>query len=158
MRTDEGGGEAPALAGRPGTGAGQSARRAETPRRRASRLALAGLMLVAGTGHFLATGTYALLIPRGLGDPRAVVLASGVAEIACGVLLVVPRTRRLGGWCTAALLVAVFPGNVQMALDGGLDGHGWPLGSPVAAWLRLPLQVPLVLWALSHARGPRTPG
>ncbi|CAN5438507.1 DoxX family protein [soil metagenome] len=115
-------------------------------------------MLVAGTGHFLATGTYALLIPRGLGDPRAVVLASGVAEIACGVLLVVPRTRRLGGWCTAALLVAVFPGNVQMALDGGLDGHGWPLGSPVAAWLRLPLQVPLVLWALSHARGPRTPG
>jgi uncharacterized membrane protein len=46
----------------------------------------------------------------------------------------------------------VFPANVQMALDGGVVGQNFPLGSPVVAWLRLPLQVPLVWWALVHTR------
>jgi uncharacterized membrane protein len=52
----------------------------------------------------------------------------------------------------ACLMVLVFPANVQMALDGGLEGARWPLDSPVAAWLRLPLQIPLVLWAACEAR------
>jgi len=45
------------------------------------------------------------------------------------------------------VFVAVFPANIQMALDGGIAGQPFPLGSAAVAWLRLPLQVPLVLWA-----------
>ncbi len=115
-------------------------------------------MVGAGTSHFVIPASYARIVPSVVGadNARAVVLVSGAAEIAGGVLLALPRTRRLGAWLTAGLLVAMFPANVQMALDGGIPGKGFPLGSPVVAWLRLPLQVPLVWWALVHAR-PRQP-
>src|ERR1035437_2949307 len=80
--------------------------------------------------------------------------AGGVAEIICALLLLTPRTRRLGAWATVALLVAVLPANVQMALDGGYPDAPFPANSAVGAWLRLPLQVPLVWWALSLRRPP----
>jgi uncharacterized membrane protein len=105
-----------------------------------------------GAAHFVAPAAYERIVPRWLGDPRAVVLASGAAEVAAGTLLAVPATRRAGAWATVVVLLAVFPANVQMALDGGIAGAGFPLGSPVAAWLRLPLQIPLVAWALALTR------
>lgn len=111
---------------------------------------LAGLMVATSTGHFLAPRVYERIIPRFLGAEGFWVSASGLAQLAGGVLLAVPRTRRVGAWWVAVVLVLIFPANVQMAVDGGLDGARWPLGSPVVAWLRLPLQVPLVLWALSE--------
>ncbi|MDP9453267.1 MAG: hypothetical protein M3P97_07765 [Actinomycetota bacterium] len=111
-------------------------------------------MAGAGTLHFVIPSSYARIVPRVVGpeEARTLVLVSGAGEILVGILLAVPRTRRLGAWLTAGLLVALFPANVQMALDGGIPGRGFPLGSPVVAWLRLPLQVPLVWWALVHAR------
>jgi uncharacterized membrane protein len=51
----------------------------------------------------------------------------------------------------------VFPANLQMALDGGLEGAPFPADNAVAAWLRLPLQVPLVLWALQLRGDAATP-
>jgi uncharacterized membrane protein len=113
---------------------------------------LALLLFVGGTGHFMATDAYALIVPRLLPAPRAWVQTTGIAEITCALLLAVPRVRRVGAWCTAGLLVAVWPANIQMALDGGLPDRGWPLGSPVAAWLRVPLQLPLIWWAYTLAR------
>ena len=109
-------------------------------------------MIVAGLGHFLAPRSYERIIPRFLGAEAFWVSASGVAQVVGGGLLVHPRTRRLGAWWVAVVLAAVFPANIQMALDGGLEGARWPFGSPVAAWLRLPFQVPLVLWAVLEAR------
>ena len=106
-------------------------------------------MVAAGSLHFVIPETYARIVPKGLGDARAIVVASGVAEVAAGILLAVPRTRRLGGWCTAVVLVAVFPANVQMARDATASGG---TASLLLTWLRLPLQVPLVVWALAHAR------
>ena len=106
-------------------------------------------MTAAGSLHFVLPDTYARIVPSGLGDARAVVAASGLAEVAAGALLAIPRTRRLGGWCTAAVLVAVFPANVQMARDATASGDTVPM---LLTWARLPLQVPLVLWALAHAR------
>lgn len=117
-------------------------------------MALAVFLVGAGTVHFLIPSSYERIVPRLLGHSRALVLVSGAAEVAAGLLVAVPRTRRVGAWLAVGLLVAVFPANVQMAIDGGLPGAGFPLGSPVVAWVRLPLQVPLVLWALSHARRP----
>lgn len=109
-------------------------------------------MAAGGILHFVAPRGYAPLVPDVLGDPRPWVLGSGVAELAAGVLLALPRTRRIGALAVAAVLVAVWPGNVQMALDGGYPGTTGPAGDPVVAWLRVPLQIPLIAWALSHRR------
>jgi uncharacterized membrane protein len=130
----------------------------EAPGRHASRLALATLLVGLGALHFVITPSYERIVPRALGsgNARTLVLVSGAAEIAAGALLTVPRTRRLGAGMAAALFVVVFPANVQMALDSGIEGAGFPLGSPVVAWLRLPLQVPLVWWALTLARPERS--
>lgn len=123
---------------------------------RTSRLALAALLLGTGSLHFVATSSYERIVPRalGAGNAHTIVLVSGVAELAAGALLASSRTRRLGAALAAGLFVVVFPANVQMAIDGGIAGAGFPLDSPVVAWLRLPLQVPLVWWALRLTRRP----
>ena len=92
------------------------------------------------------------MVPAPLARWRSeVVVVSGIAEVGCGVLLLIPRTRRLGARASALLLVAVFPANVQMALDGGDRTASFPANSALLAWLRLPLQAPLIWWALSFA-------
>ena len=116
----------------------------ETTGRRRGRLALAGLLLVTGVLHFVVPDPYVRIIPRVLPDDwaRPLVYASGVAELVGGVLLL----RRRGGWFVVALLVAVFPANVQMALD---DPNVLTIG-------RLPLQVPMILvaWSTTRRRPP----
>jgi uncharacterized membrane protein len=113
--------------------------------RTASPYLLAVLLGGAGALHFTAPQAYDGLIPSFLPAPRAWIYASGVAELACAAAVAVPRTRRVGGLATAALLVAVFPGNLWMVVEPG----GVPRWAAVA---RLPLQIPLVLWALQVAR------
>ncbi len=120
---------------------------------RVSLALLVGMLAGVGTLHLVNPRTFAGLVPSALGNPRLWIYASGAAEITGAALLAHPRTRRFGGWWAAALLVAVFPGNVKSALDGGMRGLPAPFDSAAAAWLRLPLQVPLVAWALRHARG-----
>lgn len=119
---------------------------------RGSALALSAFMGAAGAMHFVVPETYARIVPGMFGRQRALVAATGAAEILAAALLGVGRTRRVGAWLSVGLLVAVFPANLKMALDGGIEGYGFPLGSPVVAWLRLPLQVPLVVWAWRVAK------
>lgn len=112
-------------------------------------VALATLLGVAGVLHFVTPDFFDEMVPDLLpGTPRFWTLASGVAELGVAALIAVPRTRRFGGLAAVALFVAVFPANVQMAFD-------WSDRSPVEqaiAWGRLPLQIPLVLWALKVRR------
>ncbi len=119
-------------------------------------LSLLGLcVLMGGSGllHLLVPAPYRSIIPAPLrGQAAALVTISGVVEIICAMLLLVPRTRRLGAYAIAALLVAVFPANIQMALD---SKHGI---AGILTWLRLPLQAPLILWALSFRRVPNGGG
>lgn len=130
-----------------------------TPDPTTSRAAgLAALLAVAGALHLVSPRPFDHLIPRRLGPPRPWVLGSGVAELACAAALAHPGTRRVGGWASAALLVAVFPGNVTMAVRSrrrrrrrGSARRHWSQ-HPAVAWGRLPLQVPLVLWAVRVAR------
>jgi uncharacterized membrane protein len=109
---------------------------------------MAGLLAGSGALHLLVPGPYRRIVPRPISHAGEIVGISGICELLCAALLLLPRTRRLGAWSTAALFVVVFPANVQMALNGGLRGAPFPAGSAVVAWLRLPLQVPLVAWAL----------
>jgi uncharacterized membrane protein len=110
----------------------------------ASALSLAGFLLVAGAAHFVVPRSYERIVPDVLGHPAFWVRWSGVAEIACAGLVAHPRTRRVGALAAAGVFIAVFPANVKMALDGGAP---WGL-----AWARLPLQVPLIVWARRVAR------
>jgi len=118
----------------------------------ASPYLLSGLLTVTGTLHFIAPKVFADIIPPQLPSPMGLVYASGVAELACAAGLAIPRTRRVAGWATAGLFVAVFPGNIQMALDAGDRSAAYQ----TAVYARLPLQVPLVVWAIAVARGPGT--
>ena len=104
-------------------------------------------MLVAGLAHFAVPKTYQRIVPRVVGDPAFWVRWTGGAEIVCAGLLAGRRTRRAGAFATVGVLFAVFPANVKMALDGGIPGRPFPLGSAAVAWARLPVQAPLVMWA-----------
>lgn len=120
--------------------------------RRASPFLLASLLTVTGVSHFAVPKAYAAIVPPQLPWAYGLVYASGVAELACAAGLAAPRTRRAAAWASAALLVAVFPANVQMALDAGgrSDAYRW------GTYARLPVQVPLLLWAVSVGRSTRT--
>jgi uncharacterized membrane protein len=120
--------------------------------RRATRTAtlLAVLLGGAGVTHFLRPRGYDRIVPAGL-PPRTTTLASGVAELGIAAALAVPATRRAGGWAAAALFLAVFPANVKMANDL-LDSARSTRASRLVAVLRLPLQAPLVAWAVRVGR------
>jgi uncharacterized membrane protein len=110
--------------------------------RRWLRAGLALLFVGAGVLHFVRPETYLRIMPPVLPAPRLLVLLSGAAEVAGGLGLLLPATRRLAGWGLLALLAAVFPANVYMVgLANELHIPTWVL------WARLPLQ-PLLMWAV----------
>jgi uncharacterized membrane protein len=125
---------------------------AESTLSRLSPLVLAATFAGSAVVHLVKPGFYEPLIPEPLGSPKAWVLGSGVAELALAGLLLDKRRRRLAGYASAALLVGVFPANIKMAMTGGAGAQDGFFGSRVFATLRLPLQVPLVLWALRIAK------
>lgn len=113
-------------------------------------LVLVAALAVSGVAHLARPRIFDAVVPRAMpGSARMWVLVSGAAELACAAATAWPTTRAIGGYASAALMAAVFPGNVQMALDARRPG------SRVIMLLRLPLQVPLVLWGLQAARSSR---
>ena len=130
-------------------------RNAEPAELTADVLGLATLFLVSGTTHLVRPQVFEPLVPRALPTPRGLVYASGVAELVCGAGLLHPRTRRAAGWASAALLLAVFPGNVQMSMSyGKRAARRQDVGSRAtfaATVARLPVQVPLIRAALRAA-------
>jgi uncharacterized membrane protein len=112
-------------------------------------LALSALLAVAGVTHFAYPKPYDRIVPTALpGSARTWTYVSGVAELAVAAAVAAPRTRKLGGLAAAALFTAVFPANLKMALDA----RGRSRGEQLATVARLPLQVPLVIWALRVSR------
>lgn len=107
---------------------------------------LATLLATTGVLHFVAPKPFDAIVPRGLPGPaRQWTYLSGVAELAVAAAIAHPRTRKAGGLAAAALFAAVFPANVKMAWD-------WRHASPAKraiAYGRLPLQAPLIAWAVS---------
>lgn len=125
-----------------------------TTRRMPARAGLlAGTLIALGVLHFAVPRQFDQIMPRALPEAahRPLTYASGAAEIACGAMLLLPRTRALGARLTALLLLAVWPANIDAAVRGGYPAEG-VIGSATAAWLRVPLQLPLIAWALLVAR------
>jgi uncharacterized membrane protein len=108
-----------------------------------------GAFLASGTVHLVRPETFMPLMPKAVPAHREVIYVSGVAELVCAVGMLHPRTRRLAGLASAALLVGVFPGNVKMALDA-LKTRNTTFKAVSLA--RLPLQLPMIRGALRAAR------
>jgi len=115
---------------------------------RLGRVPMGALYVAAGSAHFVASRSYERVVPSYLPAHHELVLLSGAAEVAGGLGLLVPATRRAAAWGLVCLLIAVFPANLWMAQHPELS-PGVPLW---ALWLRLPVQIPLIWWAFRYTR------
>jgi uncharacterized membrane protein len=117
-----------------------------------SRLGLAAFFNLTGALHFVIPRSYEAIVPEPVPAKEAIAV-SGVAEILGGLAVLHPATRRLGRWWLLALLIAVFPANVHMAINPerikGLDLNRVPRW---ALWARLPLQPLAMVWVWRATR------
>ncbi|MEX2292719.1 MAG: hypothetical protein WD691_02940 [Acidimicrobiales bacterium] len=121
----------------------------EETRARRFRIGLAVLVGFAGVMHFANPRFFDDIVPTWMpGLPRTTTYLSGAAELGCAALLVNRRTARVGGWATLLVFIGVYPANIQMTIDAGrpTTAEDW------AVWARLPLQIPMFLWARRVAR------
>jgi uncharacterized membrane protein len=108
------------------------------------RWLLALLFVFVGVLHFVRTGFFTQIVPPYLPWPLALVYISGFFEILGGCGILIPRLRRAAGWGLIALLVAVFPANIHMAVyDVHVDGKAI---APAVLWGRLPFQFVFIAW------------
>jgi len=123
-------------------------------RRRAPDL-LAAAFTTSGVVHLVRPQAFAPIMPRAIPEEHhtALIYASGVVELVCAAGLA--RRTRWAPAASVALLAAVFPANVQMALDAGSGRNPGPTDNPALAWGRLPLQIPMV-WAAWQGRRERS--
>ena len=118
------------------------------------RWILALFFIAAGANHFRDPALYLAMMPPWLPWPEAMNVISGVAEILGGVGMLIPQTRRWAGWGLIALLIAVFPANLHVAMQGQMEGLDV---SPTMLWLRLPFQavfIALVWWTALRSSRP----
>ena len=120
---------------------------------RLGRVLMAGLYIAAGVGHFVVTRAYVRIMPDYCPAHRELVLLSGAAEIAGGLGLLVPPTRRTAAWGIILLLIAVFPANLWMVQHP----ERYPNVPLWISWLRLPLQLALIAWAWQYTKPEATP-
>lgn len=104
---------------------------------------MALLYIAAGINHFVNPQWYLQIMPPYIPWHSTMVTVSGAAELILGCLLIPERTRRMAAWGIILLLIAVFPANIQMAIDWTHNGHAnlW------LAYARLPFQIILIRWA-----------
>lgn len=109
---------------------------------------MAAFYVFGGFNHLLNPDFYVAIIPPGLPNPEWLNVLSGLAEIVLGVYLLEPRVRVLAAWGIIALLIAVFPANVWVAL------HNVGIGGPDAVfnYIRLPFQALFIVWAWWYTR------
>jgi uncharacterized membrane protein len=113
---------------------------------------LSGLFVFAGAMHFVIPGRYMGIMPAWIPYPLEIVYASGVAEMAGGVGLLIPRLRNAAAIGLIALLIAVFPANIQMLANAIHEGAS--TAYIALLWLRLPLQPLLIVWLYRSAIRP----
>jgi len=111
--------------------------------KRILKYVFAVFFVLAGLNHFRSDEFYVRIMPPYLPWHLFLVYVSGVAEIAWGISLLVPRLQRLAAWGLIALLIGVFPANIHMAIHPEL----FPEFSPTVLWTRLPVQAALIAWA-----------
>ncbi|MCX5207179.1 hypothetical protein OG897_37960 [Streptomyces sp. NBC_00237] len=115
---------------------------------RSARL-LVGLLAGAGAAHVVVPKLFDAMVPEFLpGEQRTWTHASGVAELLLAAAIAVPQTRRAGGLAAAGFFAAILPAHLKMARDW----RDKPTALRAGAYARIPLQVPLVMWAAKVGR------
>jgi uncharacterized membrane protein len=119
--------------------------------KRALLWAMSAFYVVAGVMHLVRPDYYQPMMPPYLPAHDFLIWASGVAELGLGILVVDAKVRRWAAWGLIALLVAVFPANIHIAL------HNIPVycateGAGAFNWVRLPFQALFILWAWWYTR------
>ena len=109
----------------------------------ASLYIMSGLYILAGAMHFVVPKFYLRIMPRYIPYHKALVAISGIIEILLGILLLIPAFSSLAAWGIIALLITIFPANVNH-LTSAKPGKGPPLW---VLYVRLPLQGVLIWWA-----------
>ena len=138
-----------------GTAGARLAARGHGTRRDHARRGLALAMVVAGLAHLVGPDPFVQHLPDWVPGRTALVAVTGVVEIALGLALVGRRGHRTwAGRLLALYLVAVWPANVYVAIED-VDVDGQPGGA--YAWIRLPLQVVFIAWALWSTRAEIAP-
>jgi len=116
---------------------------------------LAAVFASSGTVHLVRPQSFAAIMPRAIPHEhhRALIYASGVVELVCAAGLL--RRTPWAAAASVATLAAVFPANVQMALDAGTGRNQGAADNRAVAWGRLPLQLVMAWMALQarHLRG-----
>lgn len=109
---------------------------------------MALLYITAGINHFANRDVYISIMPPWLSYQRLLVYISGVFEILFGILLLPEATRHFAAWMIILLLIAVYPANIQMAINYYNSGnsHFW------ITIIRLPLQFVLIWWAYQYTK------
>ena len=100
----------------------------------------------AGLMHFRVPDAYLPMMPPYLPWHYGLVILSGVAEVMCGIGVLIPQTRKLAAWGTIALLIAIFPANLHVALNN-VPLFGATEGAGALNYVRLPFQLVLIAWA-----------
>ena len=115
------------------------------------RTLYSNLLFGAGVLYFVHEQSFRKIVPKTLPLRRVIVLLTGVFEIIFSVLLWVKKGQHITGKLLAIFMIAVFPANVYMVVkkisfEPGKQANPWIL------WLRLPLQIPLIIGALTLGR------
>ncbi len=112
---------------------------------------MAAFYVFGGFNHLMNPEFYVAIMPPGLPNPEWLNVLAGLAEIVLGVYVLEPRVRVLAAWGIIALLVAVFPANVYVAVENlGTGGPG--TGNAVLNYVRLPFQALFAVWAWWYTR------
>lgn len=106
---------------------------------------MATVYVIAGINHFIHPEAYINIMPSWLPYKEQLIFFSGFCEILFALLLLPELTRSIGAWLIIALLIAVFPANIQMAINYYKENANYLW----LALLRLPIQAILILWAYS---------
>ena len=127
----------------------------DLPRHRGRRVLLfvvAAFFVFAGVSHFTNAEFFVSIVPAYLPAPHALVVISGVFEVLGGLGVLLAATRKWACWGLIALLVAVYPANIHMAMHPEL----FPEMSPGALYARLPIQF-LFAWCVWWSTRPDAP-
>lgn len=117
------------------------------------RVILSVSIIVVGITHFVKPEQYARIVPPQLPYPFELVYISGFFEILGGIGLLIPFVSVAAAWGLIALFIAVFPANINLAINN-IPIEGIP-HDPFLYWARLPFQAVLIAWAWWYTRRPQ---
>ena len=115
------------------------------------RLRVGSGLVAMGIAHVVAPAPFVKIIPKSVPNPKFWNLVAAGAEAAAGILLLQsdPKKQRIGGALATVTFIGVYPANIDMAIKAGKPTNP----KAIAAWARLPMQLPMIRSGIRLAKG-----